>query len=224
MRSLAGAFLVACILFCGYLSGSKRPAVSAGHAPRETPVAQRAGGEAQAVATSTNVLRFTVATVQIEGVYLSAVWPDGLIAAGSTLDLLGKASLDQSHWTWVTNVSAQTAQTNAAWQLPFAVATTNRFFKMSVRETLPPMDDSDGDGLPNVYEAAHGTNPWRDDAADVPRLLVGPEGDYPTLAAALQASDPFDIVELEAGVHIVGSMVSMHCTNRNFRRLTMGRP
>lgn len=157
--------------------------------------------------TATNTLHLSAIAVPTSGtVALTAAWPENFLDAGQTLDVLASAELQ--NWAWLTNGVVSTGATNNTWVLENQPP-SNCFYKVVVRDSLTDMDDPDGDGLPNVYELAHGRNPWVDDYALVPRLTVGPDGQYATIAAALAASRPYSVVELAVGEYEFSSTVIM---------------
>ncbi|MDY6380395.1 MAG: hypothetical protein SPK90_06370, partial [Bacteroidales bacterium] len=141
-------------------------------------------------------------------VALTAAWPAGFLTPGQTLDVLGKENLNDETWTWLANCIVEADATNITWTLEDQ-SPSNYFYKVAVRDSLTDMDDPDSDGMPDVYELAHGTNPWVADAENVPRLTVGPDGQYATLEAALAASAPYSVVSLAAGVYQVNRAIRM---------------
>jgi len=87
------------------------------------------------------------------------------------------------------------------------------FFQVSNRETCAnTMDDSDGDGLPDVYELANGTNPYTPDYAAAPKIVAGGSGadGVADLAAAFAASDEYSIIEVASGIHSGNGWTGLH--------------
>ena len=78
-----------------------------------------------------------------------------------------------------------------------------------MRESLTDMDDPDGDGLPNVYELAHGMNPWLNDCALVQKLTVGPNGEFSDIFSALAESEAYSIIAVTSGTYQVNGGVQM---------------
>ena len=132
-------------------------------------------------------------------VTLTAAWPIDFLTIGQTLDVLGKENIRDETWTWLTNSVITAGTTNISWTLENQ-SPSNHFYKVVVRDTFTDMGDPDCDGLPNVYELHHGTNPWVPDSSLVPRLTVGPEGAFATIAAAVAESEDYSVIELDPSV------------------------
>ncbi len=147
-----------------------------------------------------STLHLSAITVSSNGtVTLTAAWQENLLVVGQTLDVLGKENIRDETWTWLTNGVATIGATNVSWTLENQ-SSSNHFYKVVVRDTFTDMDDPDCDGVPNVYELHHGTNPWVADASLVPRLTVGPEGTFATIAAAVAESEDYSVIELDPSV------------------------
>ena len=155
----------------------------------------------------TNTLRFADIVVHTNGTAtLSIAWPSTLLPAAATLDLFAATSLVNAVWVWQCAHHVAAGETNwiATVALPQTSPGTNApsaFFYVSNRETCADnMADSDGDGLPGVYELAHGTNPYVPDYASAPKLTVGQSGDFTDIQSALVASTDYSIIELDPSV------------------------
>jgi hypothetical protein len=156
----------------------------------------------------TNTLHLSAIAVSTNGtVTLTAAWPENFLTAGQTLDVLGKGNLHEV-WTWLTNGVITTGATNISWALE-SQSPSNYFYKVVLRESLTDMDDPDGDGLPNVYELAHGRNPWVHDYALVQKSTVGPNGDFGDIVSALAESEEYSIIALTSGVYQVNHDIQM---------------
>lgn len=149
----------------------------------------------------TNTLHISAISVPTSGtVRLTAAWPIDYLSADQTLDVLGKENLRDVQWTWITNGVVAVDATNISWVLE-GQAPSNYFYKVVLRNSLTDMGDHDGDGIPNVYELHHGTNPWIADSTLVPKLTVGPSGSYATIADALASSAPYSVIEIVPGMY-----------------------
>jgi len=146
----------------------------------------------------TDTFHFSAISVPTSGtVTLTTAWTNGFLTAGQTIDILVKTDLCDATWTWLTNGVVEAGATNMSWTIENQ-SPSNSFYKAVVRDTLTDMDDPDGDGLPNVYELAHGRNPWVHDYALVQKLTVGPNGEFGDIASALAASEEYSVIELDA--------------------------
>jgi len=181
---------------------------------RINPVRSGDDGDSQ-LAAITN-LCFSQIAVSSRHVSLNVAWPTNLFATGALLDLFAKHPALTNGWSWVESRQIASGETNAVFVVDAAAvaADTNApaamFFKIQDRATCATtMRDSDGDGIPDIYELRNGTNPYVDDFAAAPRLTVGPDGDYPTLAAALSASTNYSVIALSTGIVELAKMVTM---------------
>ena len=160
----------------------------------------------------TDTLHISTIAVSTNGtVGLMATWPDGFLSADQTLDVLGKENLCDTTWTWITNGVIIAGTTNITWTLENQ-SSSNYFYKVVVRDTLTDMEDPDGDGMPNVYELANGTNPYVSDYALAPKIVAGGTGaDGATnLASALAMSEDYSIIEITSGVHSGSGWTGLH--------------
>lgn len=75
------------------------------------------------------------------------------------------------------------------------------------------LGDPDEDGIPNVYEQSHATNPTNSDAASVTILRVDPSASgsnvFANLKAAFDASEAYSIIEVADGIYS-GSGINTH--------------
>ena len=162
-------------------------------------------------------LCFTSISTSTNSVVLSLAWPTNLFATGTCLDFFAKAWSLTNRWEWIGAADVQPPATNLEVEVlysQFAPSATNMpfaaFFRVSDRASCATsMSDSDGDGIPDVYELHNGTNPYVPDYALVPKLTVGAGGDYQTVAAALAASTNYSIVTLAAGEHVLSDSLVM---------------
>ena len=184
-------------------SGNEATGVSL---PREEPPV---GEAALLPLPATNTLHFSTIAVPTNGtVALTAAWPENFLTTGQTLDILGKEDLRDETWTWLTNGVVEAGSTNMTWTIENQ-SPSNSFYKAVVRESLTDMDDPDGDGLPNVYELAHGRNPWVNDYAHVQKLTVGPNGEFNDIVSALAESEAYSIIAVTSGTYQVNGGVQM---------------
>ena len=161
------------------------------------PVQQTGTTGVSPVEDITNTFHFSAISVSTNGmIALTTAWTNGLLTAGQTIDILVKADLRDEAWTWLTNGVVEAGTTNRSWTIENQ-SPSNSFYKAVVRDTLTDMDDPDGDGLPNVYELAHGRNPWVHDYALVQKLTVGPNGEFGDIGSALAASEEYSVIELD---------------------------
>ena len=160
----------------------------------------------------TNTLHFSSISVPTSGtVMLTAAWPESFLATGQTLDVLGKENLHDVTWTWVTNGIITAGATNISWTLENQ-SPSNHFYKIIVRDSLTDMDDPDGDGMPNVYELANGTNPFVSDYASAPKIVAGGSGadGVADLASAFATSGEYSIIEVASGIHSGSGWTGLH--------------
>ena len=176
-------------------SGNEATGVSL---PREDPPV---GEAALLPLPATDPLHFSAIAVSTNGtVTLTAAWPEDFLAAGQTLDVLGKENLRDTTWMWLTNGVVEAGATNMSWTIENQ-SPSNSFYKAVVRDSFTDMDDPDCDGMPNVYELHHGTNPWMPDSSLVPKLTVGTNETYTTISTALAASTPYSVIEIVPGMY-----------------------
>ena len=158
-------------------------------------------------------LCFTSISISTNSVVLSLAWPTNFFAEGDCLDFFAKADSLTNRWAWIGSHTVAAGETNLVVEVALqqlAPSATNMpsaaFFLVSDRATsAATMSDWDSDGIPDVYELHHGTNPYFPDAWQVPRLTVGVGGEYPTVAAALAASTDYSVLALAAGEYDFGS-------------------
>ena len=175
------------------------------------------GRSAPGAAQGITNLCFTAICMSSNSVSLSLAWPTNLFTIGTCLDVFEKAWSLTTRWEWIGAADVQPPATNLEVEVlysQFAPAATNMpfaaFFRVSDRASCAAsMSDSDGDGIPDVYELHNGTNPYVPDSALVPKLTVGVGGDYQTVAAALAASTNYSIVALAAGEHVLSDSLMM---------------
>ena len=172
----------------------------------------RSGGGGHQVTNFT----FTAISAATNGVELSLAWPTNLFADGVCLDFFAKVDSLTNAWQWIGCEAVSAGETNLDVIVGYDVlhGSTNApaaaFFRVADRSALAPtMDDADGDGIPDVYELFHGTNPYVPDYELAPKLTVGPDGDYATVPAALAASTNYSIVALAPGEYSLPSMFAM---------------
>lgn len=161
-------------------------------------------------------LCFTGISVASNGVSVNVAWPTNLFRSGTFLDVFVKVGALTNDWRWIDYGRTLPGETNASFFVDVLtdLGLTNRpdsvFVKVQDRGTCAAtMADSDGDRLPDVYELHHGTNPYLDDFASVPKLTVGPDGAYATLDAALAASTNYSVLSLSAHTEVLAETVVM---------------
>ena len=172
----------------------------------------RSGGGGHQVTNFT----FTAISAATNGVELSLAWPTNLFADGACLDFFAKVDSLTNAWQWIGCEAVSAGETNLDVIVGYddlhgsTNAPAAAFFRVADRSALAPtMDDADGDGIPDVYELFHGTNPYVPDYELAPKLTVGPDGDYATVPAALAASTNYSIVALAPGEYSLPSMFAM---------------
>ena len=150
------------------------------------------------------------------GVSLEAAWPLGFFPVGSRLDLFARTLLVTDDWDWVATHDVRACDTNTTFAVDllsfYSLTSTPRevYFVVKNRETAAlTMEDSDGDGFPDVYELNNGTNPYVPDAASMPRITVGAFGDYPDILSALSASTNYSVIALAPGFYELEAPVWM---------------
>ena len=172
----------------------------------------RSGGGGHQVTNFT----FTAISAATNGVELSLAWPTNLFADGACLDFFAKVDSLTNAWQWIGCEAVSAGETNLDVIVGYddlhgsTNAPAAAFFRVADRSALAPtMDDADGDGIPDVYELFHGTNPYVPDYELAPKLTVGPGCDYATVPAALAASTNYSIVALAPGEYSLPSMFAM---------------
>lgn len=146
-------------------------------------------------------LRFTSIAVSSNSVALEVAWPTSLFPSGTTLDLF-RACAHTGRWEWVEAAAPPAASTSHVFSVSRTGVDTNGFFRVSDRSSCAvTMEDADGDGIPDVYELANGTNPYVPDYAAAPKIVAGVDGGASNLVAAIAESVPYSIIEIASGVH-----------------------
>ncbi|MBQ3289463.1 MAG: hypothetical protein IJH50_08665 [Kiritimatiellae bacterium] len=173
----------------------------------------RSSGELEQEVTN---LCFTAITVSSNSVTLSLAWPTNLFTDGGHIDFFAKTNSLFGRWEWIGCQAVEAADTNLTVTLlsgDFAEVTnipSAAFFSMRDRASdAATMRDWDGDGIPDVYELNNGANPYLPDAMSTPRLTVGDGCDFADLADALNASEPYSVIELSAGEHQLWDWIVM---------------
>ncbi|MDO5317171.1 MAG: hypothetical protein Q4G65_00955 [bacterium] len=143
-------------------------------------------------------LHFTEIVPQSNSVRVALAWPTNLFREGTILDFFVKVGAFSNDWTWASAVNVPVGVVSLVADIPWAGARPDvLFLKVGDRfSNAVTMDDFDRDGIPDVYELHHGTNPYVEDAERIPRLTVGSGGTYGTLAAALAQSAAYSVVSL----------------------------
>lgn len=148
-------------------------------------------------------------------VQLTAAWPLGFYDYAPTFDLFIAQPELTNDWRWITRQTTLSSATNCEFtitstllglpELPSAL-----FARVTERnEACSVMGDFDDDGVPNPYELYHGTNPYLDDANLIDKMIVGPESPYQTLTAALQASEPYAIIQLRTNELVTAQQIEL---------------
>ena len=213
-RLAAFLFFAAVATLCAQKQGGTNspPDGASSHLPPR-PVLPCSGNDGFAVTNFT----FTAISVGTNGVSLSLAWPTNMFAKGALLDFFAKVGSLTNDWRWIGCETVAAGETNLNVYVlsdDFAPASTNMpsaaFFRVSDRTTsAATMADSDGDGLPDIYELANGTNPYVPDYALAPKLTVGTDGDYASIPAALAASTNYSIVSLASGEYALNRSIEM---------------
>ena len=178
--------------------------------PRRSPPQQTAEPtNTVEIAATTNTppwetaLAFSHIETTPSNVQLTAAWPSGFYSYDPIFDLFIAQPTLTNDWQWTACQSVPSTATNCTFtvtppmlglvELPPAL-----FARVTERnETCESMDDPDGDGVPNPYERYHATNPYRADSVPPVHLTVGVNSPYQTLSAALDASTPYSIIQLQ---------------------------
>lgn len=156
-------------------------------------------------------LRFTEIVISTNSVILALAWTNGLAAVGDHIDIFVCTNLVTPRWTWLANTTVASGMTNCVFDVPAdspAVPfSSSRLYKASLRESAATtMADVDLDGIPDVYELHLGTNPYVDDWDSAPRIAVSNSA---SLGEALNNSDPYTIIELDADEMVLQSAQTM---------------
>lgn len=182
-------------------NGTDRAEQPMRYAPPSAQAGDRSALDGPADCREVTNLCFTEIAPLSNSVRLSLAWPTNLFCGGTTLDFFSKVGSLTNAWNWVAAEYAMAGSTNLEVELPYPIDTpipTAMFYMANDRYTSAvTMADPDRDGIPNVYELHHGTNPYVADSELVPRLTVGSHGDYPTIEAALAESESYSVVTLE---------------------------
>ena len=200
-----GRAVVPALFVVTWLAASTKPGSGTNSPPSAPSVPLPPIVPLPAAATPATNLCFTAIAVDTNGVvWLDAAWPEGLFDSGSILDLFASTTLSaRVEWPWLAAHAVSGGETNCTVGCPlvemFGVRPAAAFFSAALRAEPSDMRDTDGDSLPDLYEWHNGTNPHVSDYALAPKLSVGPNGDYSTIAAALSASADYSIVEVEQG-------------------------
>ena len=134
-------------------------------------------------------LRLTGISLTPTSVVLGAGWPAGLLAPGEPLDVLYRARLEDGFWRPLAWTRPPASATGLAVEVPSALlpggAGAASFFALA-RSALR---DTDGDGLPDAWESAHGLDPASGDGRD--GADGDPDGDgLPNLGEYRLGADP----------------------------------
>ncbi len=204
VRQLLLIVLVVGVVLCGGGKGTgprrQSAELSRDNATSVQQITPQTGAElpdGEASCTLTN-LHFTEIVPQSNSVRVALAWPTNLFREGTILDLFVKVGAFSNDWTWASAVNVPVGVVSLVADIPWAGARPDvLFLKAGDRfSNAVTMDDFDRDGIPDVYELHHGTNPYVKDAERIPRLTVGSGGTYGTLAAALAQSAAYSVVSL----------------------------
>ena len=209
----ASIFVFAAVRFGGAKNGAAYSPLQGSSAPQAVSGLPRSGGGGGSDVTN---LCFTGMSVSSSAVALSIAWPADLLGDGTTMDLFVKVWSLTNRWEWIGCIDVSADDTNAEFavdlvSLPGVTnAPSAAFFRVVDRASCAStMVDSDGDGIPDVYELHNGTNPYVSDSASSPVLRVGAGGDYATIDAALADSREYSIIALSPGEQILSSSLVM---------------
>lgn len=209
----ASIFVFAAVRFGGAKNGAASSPSQGSYVPQAVSDLPRSGG---AVGNEVTNLCFTGMSVSSSAVALSLAWPADFFGDGTTMDLFVKVWSLTNRWEWIGCLDVSAGDTNAEFavdlvSLPGVTnAPSAAFFRVVDRASCAStMVDSDGDGIPDVYELHNGTNPYVSDSASSPVLRVGAGGDYATIDAALADSREYSIIALSPGEQILSSSLVM---------------
>lgn len=162
------------------------------------------GDTAISIFSVTN-LCFSKIQINTNVVSLTAAWPINMFAEGARLDFFAKVGALTNDKQWIGCNDISPAQTNCQHFVNLSDFTSGTnvpaamFFSVSERSsTASTMNDSDADGIPDVYEFHNDTNPYIADADTMPRLTVGTNAQYATIEAAVSASTNYSVIALSA--------------------------
>lgn len=162
------------------------------------------GDTAISIFSVTN-LCFSKIQINTNVVSLTAAWPINMFAEGVRLDFFAKVGALTNDKQWIGCNDISPAQTNCQHFVNLSDFTSGTnvpaamFFSVSERSsTASTMNDSDADGIPDVYEFHNDTNPYIADADTMPRLTVGTNAQYATIEAAVSASTNYSVIALSA--------------------------
>ena len=154
-------------------------------------------------------LAFSAIDMTPTNLTVRASCPAGFFDHDVILDCMASQSLTNSYY-WVTNLTLTAGCTNLDFVLTpmLLCGATNfppqMFFRIRERaSTASTMLDTDGDGLPDIYELRNGTNPYVPDYELAPKIVV--DADAVSMPAALEASAPYSIIEIPSGETQVSS-------------------
>ena len=154
-------------------------------------------------------LAFSAINMTPTNLMVRASCPAGFFDHDVILDCMASQGLTNSY-SWVTNLTLAAGCTNLDFVLtPMLVCGSTNFpnqlfFRVRERSsTASTMLDTDGDGLPDIYELRNGTNPYVPDHELAPKIVVG--ADAVSLSAALEASGPYSVIEIPYGEATVSS-------------------
>ena len=154
-------------------------------------------------------LAFSAIDMTPTNLTVRASCPAGFFDHDVILDCMASQSLTNSYY-WVTNLTLTAGCTNLDFVLTpmLLCGATNfppqMFFRIRERaSTASTMLDTDGDGLPDIYELRNGTNPYVPDYELAPKIVVG--ADAVSLPAAFEASAPYSVIEIPSGETQVSS-------------------
>ena len=171
-------------------------------APALPPVGGAASQDGCSGVGCVSNLCFTEILPMSNSVRLVLAWPTNFFLEGTTLDFFAKVNALTNEWAWIGEENTQAGLTNLEVEIPYPLGTpipSAMFFTARDRfASALTMSDADQDGMPDVYELHYGTNPYVADSELVPRMTVGAHGDYATVEAALSASVPYSVLNLES--------------------------
>jgi len=184
---------------------------------REDPNVQRTDSSGTRSEDATNfpsAFRIVAVSLSNDCFNVETAWSNGLFTAGTTLDYLVKTNLLDAAWSWDGSEVVDEGTTGVVHVVDLDDYATTvigpddllgrippKMLFVRVVPRLPPDDlrDSDGDGLPDMYEFHNGTNPWIPDYGLASHLVqVDPQTN---LQSVVDGSVAYSVIEIQPGIY-----------------------